>query len=921
MGVDVEADALRASVRSRLFGETAVSTLGRYQLQRQIGRGGMGVVYAALDPELGRTVALKVLRPRGTGGSQQAREARLVREARALARLSHPNVVSVYAVERIGGVLCIAMEFVRGETLAAWLTAQHRTDAAIVSAFVDAARGLAAAHSSGIVHRDFKPLNVMVGASEDRSARGRVRVLDFGLALTDPLSEETTSQDAAGSFESGSGTETQTGTVMGTRGYMAPELRDGAASPASDQYAFFISLFGALTQRGPKDPPLDTIELARIPGRLRPVLRRGLAKDPTARWPDLNDAADALLRATAPRWPIFAATAGTALALAGVAWVSTAHAEPDPCAAFDARVQSTWSDARVHDIETTLQGAPTFAVDAWARAAPHLEASMTGLRERGRLACTAAYDGSQLVSRSDAASVLCLQTQLVELDAALVQFEAEPQRPQPLDFASFDPLHACEEKTEPSDAGSRAFEEALAAVRGQLRAGSYTAAHTAMQGHLREVHSVSSASLRADAFFLGGRAAKAAGDYALAETRFQAALGEASTAGTDEVAARTWVALLDLEGRDFGRQAEAKRMLVPASAAVARLPNDARLQADFLTTQAMLADRSAEPERAIELLHQALAIVPDAPETAARRAHVLHALARALRRAGRPADSMPHAREALRLTREVLGPNHPEVGHRHIAIGTAANLAGDGEAALSSFDEALRIYTEALGAEHPSVAVALHDRGTALAGLGRVDDAYDDIARAAELDRVNLGADNPGRAQSLYTLAMLQRQRGNADDAQRLMNEALQVLSRAWGDEHPDLSYVIGGLADLAAAGGEFDEATKHYRRAQALLEPALGASHPRMVYPLLGEGRVALKRGTPEAALAPLERARSIALAGGVEPITAADVSHQLALAHLANDGAVNRVRELHGEARAACESMKSENPVCAEVVAWIAP
>ncbi|MBV1859905.1 MAG: serine/threonine protein kinase [Nannocystaceae bacterium] len=350
MGVDVEAEALRASVRSRLFGETSVSTLGRYQLQRQIGRGGMGVVYAALDPELGRTVALKVLRSQGTGGSQQAREARLVREARALARLSHPNVVSVYAVERIDDVLCIAMEFVRGETLAAWLTAQPRRDIAIVTAFVDAARGLAAAHRSGIVHRDFKPLNVMVGASEGPGGRGRVRVLDFGLALTDPLSEETTTQNAPGSFESGSGTETQTGTVMGTRGYMAPELGGGTASAASDQYAFFISLFNALTQRDSKDPPLKSVELTRVPRRLRPVLRRGLAKDPAARWSDLNDAADALLQAIAPRWPLLAATASTALALAGAAWISTTHAEPNPCAAFDARAQATWSPARIQDL-------------------------------------------------------------------------------------------------------------------------------------------------------------------------------------------------------------------------------------------------------------------------------------------------------------------------------------------------------------------------------------------------------------------------------------------------------------------------------------------------------------------------------------------------------------------------------------------
>lgn len=922
MGVDVEAEALRASVRSRLFGETSVSTLGRYQLQRQIGRGGMGVVYAALDPELGRTVALKVLRPHGTGGSQQTREARLVREARALARLSHPNVVSVYAVERIGGVLCIAMEFVRGETLAAWLSAEPRTEAAIVGAFVDAARGLAAAHRNGIVHRDFKPLNVMVGASEGRGARGRVRVLDFGLAMTDTSLEETTTQDGAGSFESGSGTQTETGTVMGTRGYMAPELREGAASAASDQYAFFISLFRALTQRSPKEPPLETIELDRIPGRLRPIVRRGLAKDPGARWPNLDEAADALLRAVAPRWPIAAAATGTVLALAGVAWVSTAHAEPDPCASFDARAESTWSESRVHSIEATLKDAPAFAVDAWARAAPHLETAMARLREQGGVACRSAYDRGKLVSRPDAATVLCLQSQLVELDAALGQFEAEPQRPQPLDFASFAPLRACEQTSEPTvDAGSRAFEEALAAVRGQLRAGSYAPAHAAMQELIRQVQSVSPASLRAEAFLLSGRAAQAAGHYEIAETRFQAALGEATTAGTDAVAARTWVALLDLEGRDFGRQAEAKRMLVPARAAIARVPDDARLQADFIATQAMLADRSADPERAIELLHEALAAVPETPETATRRAHLLHALARGLRRAGRPAQSMPHAREALKLTRDVLGPRHPEVATRHIAVGTAANLAGDTEAALAAFGAALDIYTEALGPEHPSVAVALHNRGTALAASGQIDDAYADIARAAELDRANLGVDNPGRAQSLYTLAMLQRQRGQADDAQQLMNEALQILSRAWGDDHPDLSYVVGGLADLAAAEGDFDAATKHYARAQALLEPALGASHPRMVYPLLGAGRVALQRDMPTEAVAPLERARAIAQAGGVDPLTGAEVSYRLALALVDDDGSQNRVRQLHSEAKATCEDMQSENPTCAEVVAWVAP
>src|SRR5215468_6757653 len=159
------------SVRSEPA-EALGASLGRFRLERELGAGGMGVVHAAFDPDLERRIALKVLRGTATALARD----RLLREARAMARLSHPNVVTVHEVGTAGGRDFVAMELIHGETLADWLRTERRPPAAILDAFLAAGRGLAAAHAAGIVHRDFKPHNVL------RSRDGRIVVTDFGLA-------------------------------------------------------------------------------------------------------------------------------------------------------------------------------------------------------------------------------------------------------------------------------------------------------------------------------------------------------------------------------------------------------------------------------------------------------------------------------------------------------------------------------------------------------------------------------------------------------------------------------------------------------------------------------------------------------------------------------------------------------------------
>src|SRR5262245_38853464 len=214
--------------------------VGRYLVLSSLGAGGMGVVFAAYDPQLDRKIALKLLRSGLAGSSKDART-RLQREAQAIAQLSHPNVVSVYDVgTTTDGDLYIAMEFVEGDTLTTWLKKYPRTWREIIDVFLQAARGLFAAHSVGLLHRDFKPDNVLVGGD------GRVRVTDFGLARSVITPEEAVRPGSSG--PSALNAElTATGTVLGTPRYMAPEQLTGPDIDArADQFSFCVALYEAL---------------------------------------------------------------------------------------------------------------------------------------------------------------------------------------------------------------------------------------------------------------------------------------------------------------------------------------------------------------------------------------------------------------------------------------------------------------------------------------------------------------------------------------------------------------------------------------------------------------------------------------------------------------------------------------------------
>lgn len=285
----------------------SAAQIGRYAIMDRAGAGAMGVVYAAYDPSLDRRVALKVLRSAANRG--RARD-RVRREAIAMARLNHPNVASIYEVGEADGRLFIAMEYVDGPTLKAWLADTHDWRA-ILDTFIAVGRGLAAAHAQGLAHRDFKPANVLVGDD------GRPRVIDFGLAraVDAEAPEAAPSPLTSGELQRLSSDLTRTGRVGGTPAYMAPELMAGdEPTAASDQFAFCVALFEALYGHPPY--PRDSLPMLRLamqrgeiqepdgeraPPEVLVALRRGLDADPAARWPTLAALVDALNRIEAFR--------------------------------------------------------------------------------------------------------------------------------------------------------------------------------------------------------------------------------------------------------------------------------------------------------------------------------------------------------------------------------------------------------------------------------------------------------------------------------------------------------------------------------------------------------------------------------------------------------------------------------------------
>lgn len=815
--MDIQLRMVQAAVEAQLFGRaTHPVMVGRYTVLGPIGSGGMGSVVRAHDPELQREVALKLVRAERMGDA--GTRARLVQEARAMARLSDPHVAMVFEVGEAGEHLYVAMELIDGRDLRAWLDEGPRPWRAALELYQQAGRGLAAAHAKGLIHRDFKPENVVV------DAEGRARVVDFGLAreLADIGTEREPVPDTSEAPAARTDLTT-TGTLLGTPAYMSPEQWRGDLIDArSDQFSFCVAVWEALHGRRPfagtrigelmqavTSGELDEPGASAVPRRIQRALRRGLATSPDERWPDM----DALLDALRPRgrrgW-LVVATATVAAAVAGVVVVMGETSPGDACRLQREALANVWDDATREAAARGVRAtALPYAEDVWHALSPRLDAYADEWVEAAQISCAAALTQTPAALERHAHQQRCLDEARQRLDhlgdalavadeAAVVDAGNAADRLPDLGACADDRrlvAWATDDSPERADAVARA--------RVQLdRAERALAVLDTAAGRTRFETEVQS-----------GRAAALAAQQA------------ATLAGHAPLQAEASLALGQLL-LEAGERPEAERSLA-LSMEHAEASGDAltRLRARIYQIYVLGSDRDRTAE-AVRLGEQALAQLDGLGPRPLLRARLLGNMATAIARSRQPdharALALHHA--AIELLQQELGEHHPQLISAHLNLGRALSYAGRLEESEAELRIALERAREVWGDDHPHTARIWGTLGLTLASLRRGPEAEAALRRSLEGRERSLGPDHQEVANALYNLGASLRGAGRHAEAIPLLRRGLAIRRRWANADDSDLIPWLFAIGDSEAATGELPLARETLREALALTE-AEGAS------------------------------------------------------------------------------------------------
>jgi len=870
--------------------------LDRYHILEIVGRGGMGVVYAAYDPDLDRKVALKILHERDEPGDDRAQR-RLLREAQAMARLSHPNVITVHEARAVDGRVFVSMEFVDGGTLGQWLVTRTPELPRVLAMFRDVGRGLAAAHAAGLVHRDVKPDNVLIGADE------RPRVTDFGLAR--PAEDE--GDAGAGHPRPGEPTDatgrplaseprlldatlTRAGALVGTPAYMAPEqLRREPATAASDQFGFCVALWEALYGTRPFTGR-SLFELATrvvsgtmteperdpgVPRWLRQVLLRGLAVRPEDRWPSMHALVERLELhpRRRRRGLLVAAVAATVLVTLSSLASRGLSASADPCEQGDRIVDELWTAGARDEVQRALaRGATAYAEDTATLAVERLDHYTAQWAASHRDACEDYHRGGQSDEALDLRGA-CLDERLRELRAlvsVLAQADPEVRRHAVEAVDDLPPLGLCEDVPAlrarvpmPEDPGVRArveeLEDGRVRVQAQLRAGRYE------EGLLRAGELVEAARVVGYAPLLArtlhdrsimyqrqARSVDAAADL-------REAWSLALMAGDDALAADCSVALVFVLAHGVRRFDEAELRTEEARAMIGRVRRHDPRRAEAL--DASLDEACGQ----IELQHH------------------------------RYADAAALYERALAVVERQVGSDGLRVAQTLNALATTRLAQGQWDQALALFQRVLTIRTKHLGPSHPETAQTHNNLGLTLKNMGRLDEAAEQLELALTLAIASLGPTHPSRRMAEMNLAEVYHLQGRH-------REAADLYTLAFGSEgvsEIENEYVLRRVTHYGfslAQSGRLAQARTVLELAHAR---AGELSSPHAVRVLEAElAHVELERGRPERALELLERLASVP-AGEPDPL-AMDVLLTRARA-LAAGGRLPQARALLPEIHAA--------------------
>ncbi|MBV8758884.1 MAG: serine/threonine protein kinase [Deltaproteobacteria bacterium] len=749
-------DAEPVDHAARVVPFAAGFTIGHFRIVRELGAGGMGVVFEAYDPDLDRRVAIKVVK--GPGASTEA-GARLIREAQAMAKLAHPHVVAVHEVGTIEGQVFLVMELVPGETLAAWLEKPHMWRE-IVGAFVQAGEGLAAAHAAELVHRDFKPTNVLVDHG------GRVRVGDFGLAREDDV------QLAKGSDR----------LVAGTPGYMAPEQRVGDPVDArADQYSFAVSLQQALEG------------VAGVPRRVRAAIARALSIDPDDRYPAMEPLLHELRRAQSTRSRWIAAIAAATVISGGGATAAVLLTRPgtDDCGAN--LVDGVWK----HQLPFTGPAASTTTkiVDDWAAS--------------WKLGRTAACKADAKPAR-----IACLDRDLAELRAQLALWNDKAAAEHAVTAAAALPQPAeCAGETHATIAGPLQAE--LAQLHALERSGKTKDAAPLAAKALADAEAAKDPTALAAALLVTGEIERENDQLAQARDHLARAGEEAGKAGNDAllVEALTFQAIT---AGDQGRPLDALGVADAAKAIAAR----GHLHAERvgMVHGEALRDAGRLPEAIAELegVVKALEARRD-PGARVELAATLGGLASAYESMRDPKKAIELHRRTLAIEEADYGPDHPEVGRTLHDLANAESRVGDFAGAKQHYERGRAIFVAAYGPTHELVGMS----DVSLAGLELTqnhDDAAEQLFAQASNELAGVPEDHPIHQTIEEALGSIARDRDKCKDAIPHFEKA-GTIDEHLGRTGPDVGGLLINLGACYADVGRDADARTVLAQAEKLYD------------------------------------------------------------------------------------------------------
>lgn len=771
--------------------------LDRYVILHRLGAGGMGEVYAAWDPVLDRKVAVKVLRPdiEDTALTEELKH-RLLGEAQALAKLSHPNVVTVHDVGLAGDRVYLAMEFVEGRTLKDWLAQVPRPSwQQILEVFLAAGEGLVAAHEQGLTHRDFKPDNVIIGRD------GRTRVMDFGLAHGNAKKKKDGTPHR---------TITAPGAMIGTPAYMSPEALHGEPTDfRSDEFSFCVSLYEALYGFRPftgNSPAAIAVEISAnrvqpppgntgVPRRIHALILKGLRAAPAERFQSLRALLLQLGRTRSQKEQrlALAIIAGLSVIAASVTALAM-YKEHTRCDEIPTRLAGVW-DAEVKRAagEAFTRTGKSWASAAWRDAASRLDTYAAQWVAERRAICESTPTGDD---ERFGEELVCLSRALSDLEATTQLFahaDADVVERAVSSASGLLPIESCKRPRErqvttvvsDSDRGR------LSKIRALIDAGKYSDALALSSSLAAEAGR--NRGVFAEARLQGAIARKRLGDATGADAWAEEAILAADEAHDDELAARAWVERVGFAA--FATPADADRWARFARSAIERAGTSDELLAGLATNlgtvKYMLGDYAgAEAAHRESLQLRVKLLGPSNPSVA--RAH--SNLGATLARLKRYDEARAEYVQALAIEEALLDSSHPQVADTLNNLGNVLRDQGQLTRARDTLTRSLAIKEAAYGPDSLPVAVTLSNLALTLIDLKDLDGADAALTRAVEIKRARAGRDALTVAISLTNLAELRRAQHRWAASIDADEKALEIRRVRQGPKHPDLALNLQGL-------------------------------------------------------------------------------------------------------------------------------